>query len=131
MNCSECSTPVPPKAKTCSSKCRRQRSRRLLRERADLLVQRAGTLIVLDAVGRAKLSALLIGDVAFAPEGIPPARWRGIAEGRVQVLPATEVRQIAAWYPSVTRALSLPVAREGDEPDQRFVSDYLGGTRIG
>jgi predicted nucleic acid-binding Zn ribbon protein len=120
--CTECGAVLSGKQRTCSSLCRRRKSRRLLAERAELLPKRAGTLIVLDDVGRAKLSALLTKDMSFAPEGISAARWRGIASGQIQVLPATEVRQICAWYPGVTRALCLPTAEAGETPDPRRAS---------
>ena len=122
ITCTECGAVLTGKQQTCSGKCRRRKSRRLYRERAQLLPQKAGTLIVLDAVGRAKLSALLVKDAAFAPQGISAARWRGIASGQIQVLPASEVRQICAWYPGVTRALCLPTAETGETPDPRRAS---------
>jgi len=120
--CTECGAVLSGKQRTCSSLCRRRKSRRLLAERAELLPKRAGTLIVLDAVGRAKLSALLTKDAAFAPQGISAARWRGIASGQIQVLPASEVREICGWYPAVARALCLPVAEAGETPDPRRAS---------
>jgi hypothetical protein len=67
-------------------------------------------LLVLDAPTRGRLAVTLNRDVNYAPEGIARRRWQALTRGEVSVVPVSELRAIASWYPRILKVLALPSA---------------------